>query len=264
MNALKVQNLSLKYSGGRMIVDQLSQTFEEGKVYSIIGPNGCGKSTLLKALARQLKPVWGDLWLKGKAMNRMSPKEVAQYLSYLAQSQEPVDLKVRSLVRYGRTPHHSIMKQALPEDEKIIEWALQATSLERLADRNVTSLSGGERQRAWIAMSLAQQPKFMLLDEPTTYLDVSHQMEVLELSRNLNKQYGMTIIMVLHDMNHACQFSDEVIVMKEGKIYAQGRPESVMTTDLMKEVFGVKAVINKDEETGNPVCWVKGRYKPLK
>lgn len=259
MSVLEARELQLGYGNGRAIVNGMSLNLCKGKIYSIIGPNGCGKSTLLRALSRQLKPSGGSVLLDGRQLLAMPPKEVARKLSFLSQGQETVQVKVKELIGYGRSPYQSILARNREEDASIVEWAIAATSLESLKDRNVATLSGGERQRAWIAMSLAQKPEVLLLDEPTTYLDICHQMEVLELIRRLNRQYGMTIVMVLHDMNQACQFSDEIMVMKDGCLMAQGEPGRIMTEELLRQVFQVRASIEADEESGKPLCWVKGK-----
>lgn len=260
MSMLEATDLRLGYGNGRAIVDELSLYLSKGKVYSIVGPNGCGKSTLLRALSRQLKPSGGQVLLDGKNLFRTPPKEAARKLSFLAQSQERVEIRVKDLVAYGRTPHQALGQIGRAgEDRSIVSWAMEATAVASMAERDVSSLSGGERQRVWIAMALAQRPELLLLDEPTTYLDICHQMEVLELQQQLNREYGMTILMVLHDLNQACQFSDEIIVMQAGRIQARGEPLEVMTPSLLEEVFRVKAVIGEDGETGRPYCRIQGK-----
>ncbi|ANS74426.1 iron ABC transporter ATP-binding protein [Paenibacillus yonginensis] len=259
MSILSTSQVTLKYGGKAPVIRELSLSIEQGKVYSIIGPNGCGKSTLLKALSKQMKVPEGQVFYQEQNMKQMKPKQVAQKLSYLAQSNEPADLTVRELVAYGRSPHQSLLSNRKEEDERIIDWALKAASLKHLEHRNIEGLSGGERQRAWIAMSLAQKTDVLLLDEPTTYLDIHHQMEILELTRQLNRELSMTVLLVLHDINQACQFSDELIVMREGQIYARGVPEQIMNAGLLKEVFGVTAAVQRDEQTGRPYCRIIGR-----
>lgn len=260
MSMLEATDLQLGYGNGRAIVDGLSLHLPKGRIYSIIGPNGCGKSTLLRALSRQLRPSGGQVLLDGKNLFRIPPKEAARKLSFLAQSQERVEMKVRDLVAYGRTPYQSLgQTRRTVEDRSIVAWAMEATAVAAMADRDVSNLSGGERQRVWIAMALAQRPELLLLDEPTTYLDICHQMEVLELLQQLNRRYGMTILMVLHEMNQACQFSDEIIVMKAGSVHARGEPLEVMTPELLQEVFQVRAIVGKDGETGKPYCRIQGK-----
>ncbi|WP_397333920.1 ABC transporter ATP-binding protein [Paenibacillus sp. YN15] len=260
MSMLETADLRLVYGNGRAIVNGMSLYLPKGKVYSIIGPNGCGKSTLLRALSRQLKPDRGQVLLEGKNLFRTPPKEAARKLSFLAQGQEKVEMKVKDLVGYGRTPYRSLgQPRPTREDQTIVAWAMEATSVAAMAERDVATLSGGERQRVWIAMALAQRPEMLLLDEPTTYLDICHQMEVLELLQHLNREYGMTILMVLHDMNQACQFSDEIIVMKAGAIHAQGEPRQVMTPELLQEVFQVRALVNEDGDSGKPFCRIQGK-----
>jgi iron complex transport system ATP-binding protein len=260
VSMLEATDLQLGYGNGRAIVDGLSLHLPKGKIYSIIGPNGCGKSTLLRALSRQLRPSGGQVLLDGKNLFRTPPKEAARKLSFLAQSQERVEMKVKDLVAYGRTPYRSLgQTRRTGEDRSIVAWAMEATAVAAMEDRDVADLSGGERQRVWIAMALAQRPELLLLDEPTTYLDICHQMEVLELLQQLNRTYGMTILMVLHEMNQACQFSDEIIVMKSGGIHARGGPLEVMTPELLQEVFQVRAIVGKDVDTGKPYCRIQGK-----
>ncbi|MEK3735040.1 MULTISPECIES: ABC transporter ATP-binding protein [Paenibacillus] len=257
MNRLETDRLSLKYSD-RIIIQHLNIAFEAGAVYSIIGPNGCGKSTLLKALARQLKPAAGQVLLDGKAMSSLSGKQVARQLSYMAQTQEQIEVTVKELVGYGRTPHQPYWNRVSAKDREIADWALEATGLTTYGDRLLHTLSGGERQRAWIAMALAQQPELLLLDEPTTYLDIAHQLEILELVRELNQQFKMTVIMVLHDMNHASVYSDYILAMRSGEIEGFGSPTEVLTPDLLGRVFGVKAHIEAAPEHGKPICRITG------
>ncbi|MDQ0418580.1 iron complex transport system ATP-binding protein [Croceifilum oryzae] len=249
---LSAKQLRVRYKD-KLIISGLDIAFETGKVYSILGPNGCGKSTLLKALAKQLSVHSGTILLDNIDIQEWGPKPFAKILAFLRQSYDQmIDVHVRDLVTYGRFPHKRFLQQVDKEDEQIIDWALQLTNLTHLAKRKMSSLSGGERQRAWIAMALAQQPRILLLDEPTTYLDIVHQLEIMELIQQLNQQFHITVIMVLHDLNHASLYSDYVIVLKEGSIFRCGTPEQVMNEETLKKAFGVDAKIETDEESNRP------------
>ncbi|WP_010268430.1 ABC transporter ATP-binding protein [Paenibacillus senegalensis] len=262
MIALSMQDVSLKYNG-KPVIEHLKWQVEAGRIYSIIGPNGCGKSTLLKAIARQLKCSGGSVLVDGKQLDSFSPRQLARRLAMLAQSQDPVpDMSVRTLVGYGRFPHKPAWSPMRKEDEAIIDWALTQTGTMKFAERKLSALSGGERQKVWIAMALAQQPDVLLLDEPTTYLDIQHQLEIMELVASLNRLHKVTIIMVLHDMNHAAVYSDELAVMRKGKIYAQGKPEDTLTEQMLADVFGVRAQLSRHPESGRPVCLVTGVIGP--
>ncbi|WP_161880781.1 ABC transporter ATP-binding protein [Deinococcus alpinitundrae] len=249
---LSTHDLKLAY-GTSVIVPQLNLSLKGGEVTSIIGPNGCGKSTLLRALAR-LRPVsGGDVQLYGQALHSLPSKEVARRLAILPQGPTaPEGLSVEELVWFGRHPHQGRFPVRRPQDREAVDWALAQTGMTIFARRPLEALSGGQRQRAWIAMSLAQQTEILLLDEPTTYLDLSHQLEVLQLAQRLNREQGKTVVMVLHDLNQAVRYSDEIIAMRGGEIYAQGRPDEVLTPDLLAEVFGLKAHILADPDTGRP------------
>ncbi|MCB5239155.1 ABC transporter ATP-binding protein [Niallia circulans] len=230
------------YYDKKCILSNISFSFEKGKIYSIIGPNGCGKSTLLKILCRQLPPTKGQVLLEGKNIYKLSPKKIAKSISLLSQQVEKVDITVKQLVTLGRTPHLGIFERLNNQDMDVVQWAISQTNLELLIERNVASLSGGEMQRVWLAMAIAQQPTILFLDEPTTYLDIAHQLELLELVRSLNIKSNVTIVMVLHDINHAVLYSDKIIAMKDGGIYDHGNPEDIMTSKLFHEVFGVEAL----------------------
>lgn len=260
MTRLETRDLSLKYQD-KFIIQHLDISFEAGSIYSIIGPNGCGKSTLLKALARQLKPAGGQVLLDSKALSDLNGKDVARQLSYMAQSQESIEITVKELVGYGRTPHQPYWNQVSARDREITDWALKATALTPYEDRLLHTLSGGERQRAWIAMALAQQPGVLLLDEPTTYLDIAHQLEILELVRGLNQHLKMTVIMVLHDINHASVYSDYILAMKSGKVEGYGPPSEVVTPELLGRVFGVEASVETDPVRDKPMCRITGLIK---
>jgi iron complex transport system ATP-binding protein len=260
--ALSTRKLSLAYDK-TLIVNHLNLAISTGKITVLVGPNGCGKSTLLKGLARLLKPQSGMVYLDGIAISKRYPqgvakhstKEVAKRLGMLPQSPvAPEGLSVRELVAQGRYPHQTWLQQWSREDEQFTEQALAITGMAELGDRPLDSLSGGQRQRAWIAMALAQNTEILLLDEPTTFLDLAHQIEVLDLLYDLNQTQGRTIVMVLHDLNQACRYADDLIVMQQGNIYAQGTPNLVMTETMVAEVFGIESRIVPDPLTGTPMC----------
>jgi iron complex transport system ATP-binding protein len=260
--ALSTRKLSLTYDR-TLIVNNLNLAISAGKITTLVGPNGCGKSTLLKGLARLLKPQSGMVYLDGMAISKRYPqgvakhstKEIAKRLGMLPQSPvAPEGLTVRELVAQGRYPHQSWLQQWSREDEQFTEQALAITGIAELGDRPLDSLSGGQRQRAWIAMALAQNTEILLLDEPTTFLDLAHQIEVLDLLYDLNQTQGRTIVMVLHDLNQACRYADDLVVMRQGHIYAQGTPNLVMTETMVAEVFGIESRIVPDPLTGTPMC----------
>ncbi len=249
---LSTQSLTLAY-GSSVIVPALNLNLAGGKVTSIIGPNGCGKSTLLRALARLLPGTSGEVRLYGQALHRLPSREIARQLAILPQGPTaPEGLSVEELVWFGRHPHQGRLPVRRPADREAVAWALDQTGMKVFAGRSLDSLSGGQRQRAWIAMSLAQQTDILLLDEPTTYLDLSHQLEVLHLAQRLNRDQQKTVVMVLHDLNQAVRYSDELIAMRGGEVYAQGRPEDLLTPTLLAEVFNLKAHILRDPDTGRP------------
>lgn len=254
MNSIKTENLAVAYED-YLVVDDLDMEIPQGKITTIIGPNGCGKSTVLKAVGRILKPKNGMVYLNGDDIARLSTKEVAQKMAILPQSpQAPAGLTVGELVAYGRFPHQRGFGKLKPEDKKIIQWALEVTKLTELETTAVDNLSGGQRQRVWIAMALAQQTDLILLDEPTTYLDLAYQLEVLELLYKLNREQHCTIVMVLHDLNLAARFADYMIAIRSGDIIKHGTAEEVMTTDVLKETFRIDAEIIKDPRTDRPSC----------
>lgn len=250
---LRAQDLVLGY-GDRVIVDGLSVSVPTGRVSTVIGPNGCGKSTLLRALGRLLRPRAGRVLLDGKAISSMRTREVARTLGVLPQSPvAPEGLTVADLVAKGRHPHQSWLRQWSSDDEGEVAQALALTGVEDLADRPVDELSGGQRQRAWISMALAQGTDILLLDEPTTYLDLAHAVDVLDLVDRLHSELGRTVVMVLHDLNLAVRYSDHLVVMKEGRIVAQGTPGEVVSAELLREVFGLEAVVVEDPASGRPL-----------
>ena len=227
-----------------MIIPPMDVKIEKECITSIIGPNGCGKSTLLKALSRTLPIRSGQVLLDGRMIAQMPTAEVAKQMAILPQGpQAPAGLTVEELVSYGRYPHQKGFGRLDREDREAIRWALHITHMEELAGKNIDALSGGQRQRAWIAMALAQDTKVLFLDEPTTYLDVRYQLQILKLIQKLNREYGITIVMVLHDINQSLYYSDEIVAMKDGRMIAHGLPEEIITKELVQEVYGVDLTI---------------------
>ena len=254
MNSIATENLAVAYDDN-LVVGDLDMQIPQRKITAIIGPNGCGKSTVLKAVGRILKPKGGMVYLNGDDIRHLSTKEVAQKMAILPQSpQAPGGLTVGELVSYGRFPHQRGFGKLKPEDKKIIAWALEVTKLTEFETTLVDNLSGGQKQRVWIAMALAQQTDLILLDEPTTYLDLSYQLEVLELLYRLNREQSCTIVMVLHDLNLAARFADYMIAIRSGDITRHGTPEEVMTAEVLKETFHIDAEIVEEPRTGRPVC----------
>lgn len=252
-DALRGEDLTLAYDN-RTISRGLDVTIRRGELTVIVGPNGCGKSTLLRALARLLPPSSGRVLLDGGDARRMGGKEFARRLALLPQtSQAPSGISVGDLIGRGRFPHQRMLQQWSLADQEAVARAMSATDVAALVDRGVEELSGGQRQRVWIAMLLAQDAPTMLLDEPTTYLDVAHQLEVLELLRSLNRDEGRTLALVLHDLNQAARFADRLIVMADGAIAATGNPGDVLTEQLLAEVFGLDACIIADPVFGSPL-----------
>jgi len=237
---IKAENICVSIND-KEIVHNLSLEIPEGKVTAIIGPNGCGKSTTLKALSRIL-PYKGSVTFKGNEMSALSQREFAKSLAILTQSpQAPSDLTVNDLVEMGRFPHRGFLGRGGKDDKEHVEWALAQTGVTAMRNRLLNTLSGGERQRAWIAMALAQRPEVLLLDEPTTYLDICHQLEIMQLIGRLNQELGLTVVMVVHDLNHAIMYADHVVVVKAGKLVTSGAPREIITAELLAEVFKVKA-----------------------
>jgi iron complex transport system ATP-binding protein len=251
---LLANDLVLGY-GQKVIVDHVSIDIPDGEVSVLIGPNGSGKSTILRALSRLLKPEDGQVVLDGQSIQTMSTKEVARKLAILPQqSTAPEAITVENLVWYGRHPHRKAIRPPTAADQEAVDWAIESTGLADLRTRPVDQLSGGQRQRAWISLALAQGTEILLLDEPTTYLDLAHQLDVLELCAELNREQGKTIVMVLHDVNLAAEFSHNLFVIKQGQLHTQGAPTTVLTRELMRDVFGIKARIMPHPITGCPMC----------
>jgi iron complex transport system ATP-binding protein len=254
MLVLIAQDLSLAYQGNTIIQD-LSLTIPAEKITVLVGANGCGKSTLLKGLARLLKPTSGGVYLDGKSIFGGSTKSVARQLGLLPQSPiAPEGLTVKDLVSQGRYPYQDWRQQWSIQDRQIVHEALEMSDLVAMSDRRLDTLSGGQKQRAWIAMSLAQNTKILLLDEPTTFLDLAHQMEVLDLLYRLNQQQGRTIVMVLHDLDRACRYADYLVAIKAGRVFAAGAPAEIVTTELVEAVFNLKCQIYPDPIAGTPMC----------
>jgi|TARA_B100001996_G_scaffold121116_1_gene91558 iron complex transport system ATP-binding protein len=248
------EDLYVSY-GGPKIIEGLNVVIPSGEVTAIIGPNGCGKSTLLKALSRILTPEEGSVRLDGTDIKSIPTREVARKLGILTQNhREPEAISVSDLVRRGRYPHQGIFDQWSTEDQNAVERALEVTGLGEHKEETVDELSGGQKQRAWIAMILAQDSTLMLLDEPTTHLDMPHQMEILEMLVKLSVDEGRTIVLVLHDINMASRYCTNLIGMKEGKILTTGKPSKVVTTEMVESIFGLKALVIEDPVTGSPLC----------
>ena len=247
--------------GERKVVDDLNLTIPPGKLTVIVGANACGKSTVLRGLARLLAPTRGAVYLDGKPIHQMSTREVATILGVLPQSPiAPDAIVVADLVGRGRYPHQGWFRRWTPEDDAAVAEALRATDTLDIADRPVDELSGGQRQRVWIAMALAQETGLLLLDEPTTFLDIAHQVEVLDLLTDLTRHQGRTIVAVLHDLNLACRYADNLVAMKDGRIVAEGAPRDVVTSELVDDVFGLTARIVTDPVSDTPMVVPLGRH----
>ena len=245
---LTAENISVEING-KKILNDINYSFKEGGRTGIVGANGAGKSTLLKVLCLLNKKFSGTVSIDGENIRSIKRNRLAQMIAILPQEKEvPLDTTVKQLTSYGRFPHQKLFRRADSKlDNEAIEWALNVTQLKKFANRQVSSLSGGERQRAWLSMALAQQPKILLLDEPTTYLDIKHQLEVMEIITDVNKRYGITIIMVLHDLNHARTFTDNIVVMNNQSIFKSGSSKNILNVDLIKEVFNVESDIFKNK-----------------
>jgi iron complex transport system ATP-binding protein len=257
---LRADALTLAYDG-RVVAEDLTVAIPPGRITVIVGANACGKSTLLRALARLLTPRSGAVHLDGRALRSIPTRQLARRLGILPQAPvAPDGLTVIDLVSRGRAPHQSVWRQWSGDDEEAVLGALRATSMLEHAQRPVDELSGGQRQRAWIAMAVAQGTPVLLLDEPTTFLDLAHQIDVLDLVVDLNRHEGRTVVMVLHDLNQACRYADHMIAMKSGAVVAQGAPAEIVTADLVADVFGLSCRIAPDPVSGTPLVVPMGRH----
>lgn len=250
---LRAEALTLAYDD-RVVATDLGVRIPDGSFTVVVGPNACGKSTMLRALARMIKPLSGAVYLDHRLISSYPTKEVARRLGLLPQASiAPSGITVGDLVARGRYPHQTLLRQWSREDEAAVTAAMRATRTEELADRPVDELSGGQRQRAWLAMVLAQQTRLLLLDEPTTYLDIAHQVEVLDLCADLHAASGYTLVAVLHDLNQACRYATHLIAMRDGAIVAQGVPAEIITAELVEDVFGLACRVIPDPEVGTPM-----------
>ncbi|NYG59187.1 iron complex transport system ATP-binding protein [Nocardioides daedukensis] len=257
---LVADQVTLAY-GDRVVVDDLSVRIPDAQVTVIVGPNACGKSTLLRGMGRLLRPRSGAVLLDGEAIHRQSTRQVARTLGLLPQSPvAPDGVTVVDLVGRGRHPHQGMLRRWSAEDERVVAEALAVTGTTELAERGVDELSGGQRQRVWVAMALAQGTDLLLLDEPTTYLDVAHQIEMLDLLTDLNRRSGTTIVMVLHELNLAARYADHLIAMSDGKILAQGKPVEVITEETIHDVFGLECRVIPDPVSHTPLVVPMGRH----
>lgn len=256
----QVEKLVTGYEN-KTIIHGVDLEIPKNQISVIIGANGCGKSTLLKTLARLIKPTEGDIMLDGKAINQYPPKQLARILGLLPQSPVvPTGITVADLVGRGRFPHQSLFKGWSKKDYEAVEEAMEFMNILEFADHDIDELSGGQRQRVWIAMALAQQTDILFLDEPTTFLDITYQVEILDLLTSLNRKYNTTIVMVLHDINLSARYADYLFAVKDGKIVAQGKPKEVLTADLVKQVFDLDCIVIPDPISSTPLIIPKGRY----
>ncbi len=254
MEAISVKNLSVAYEEN-LIIENMNLSIPSGEISIIIGANGCGKSTLLKTIARVIKPKSGDIFINGKNIREQKEKHLAAQVAFLPQGPVcPPGLTVKELIAFGRFPHQKLMGGLKSHDKDIIQWAMEETELKEYGDREIGNLSGGQRQRAWIAMTLAQETDIIMLDEPTTYLDMSYQLEVLKVLERLNKNKKITVVIVLHELNNACRFASNIIGLKQGNLICQGTPVDVITKESLKEIYGINARLQLSENKQYPVC----------
>ena len=248
---MEINEVVVSHDGTKRHLNGITTAIPKGKITTVIGPNGCGKSTLLSVMSRNNRPLEGQARLENRDLVEYKPKEFAKKFAIVYQQNDiPQDLTVEKLVMFGRMPYSSLLKKKTQEDEEAVTWALACTNLLNKRENDLSALSGGERQRVWIAMALAQKSEMLCLDEPTTYLDIYYQLELLELVKELNAKYGLTIVMVLHDINQAIRYGDHVILMKNGQIVAEGPPREVITKEVIKDVYSVNAVFHEDEQLG--------------
>lgn len=245
---IKLENISFSYNKKKEFIQDLSLEFKSGEITTILGPNGSGKSTLLHMMSTYLKPKSGKIYLGDKDLGKLKQKEIAKYISCVYQENEaPDDITVRDLVSFGRNIYSNVKKEDKEENKRMIDFALKATGIEEIQDKKVINLSGGQKQRAFIAMSLAQNTEVLLLDEPTTYLDIYHQIEILEVVKSLNEKYNITIVMVLHDLNQAINYSHNIVIMKNGNLIKQGKATEVLNEQTIKDVYNVSGYIHKED-----------------
>ena len=245
---IKLENISFSYNKKKEFIQDLSLEFKSGEITTILGPNGSGKSTLLHMMSTYLKPKSGKIYLGDKDLGKLKQKEMAKYISCVYQENEaPDDITVRDLVSFGRNIYSNVKKEDKEENKRMIDFALKATGIEEIQDKKVVNLSGGQKQRAFIAMSLAQNTEVLLLDEPTTYLDIYHQIEILEVVKSLNEKYNITIVMVLHDLNQAINYSHNIVIMKNGNLIKQGKATEVLNEQTIKDVYNVSGYIHKED-----------------
>lgn len=238
-STMEMKKVSFCY-GGTQVLKSVSAVIEKGKITALLGPNGCGKTTLLHLMTKNLMQQQGEISLGGRSIKEIPLKEFAKKIAIVHQNNTaPADTPVKTLVSYGRTPHRSFYRQRSEEDERIIDWAMEMTNVVKLQNRAIGELSGGQRQRVWIAMALAQKSEILFLDEPTTYLDIRYQLQIMQLIRRLNRDFGITIIMVLHDINQAVYYSDQILGMKDGRVIVSGSTNEVICKEVLWEIYGV-------------------------
>ncbi|MBM6614355.1 ABC transporter ATP-binding protein [Desemzia sp. RIT804] len=254
MEAIVVKELSVGYDE-RVVIEKLGLSILKGKINVIIGANGCGKSTLLKSIARVIKPQSGAVYINGKDITKQKEKAMAKQIAFLPQEPIcPVGLTVRELVAYGRFPYQKSFGGLSKHDKEMIDWAIEETELQEFAHRKLDTLSQGQRQRVWIAMTIAQETDIIMLDEPTTYLDLSYQQEILQLLSKLNQTAGFTVVMVLHELNNACKYGDNIIGLKNGKLICEGSPCEAITKENLSELYGIDATLQISENKQYPIC----------
>ena len=252
--SIEIKELQAGYDQ-TIVIPKMNLTLPKGKITMIIGSNGCGKSTLLKSIARIIKPVKGEIKLEGKTLKELAPKDIARRMAVLSQNPIiPSKITVQELVAFGRYPYQKAFRTMTKEDHDIITWAMEETEVLELKDRDVAELSGGQRQRVWIAMTLAQKTDILVLDEPTTYLDMAHQLEVLTLLKELNEKNGTTIVIVIHELNLAAKFADHLVGMKKGELIFEGKPLKVLTKENLRQLYGIDANIQVSEDGDYPIC----------
>ncbi|MBM7605129.1 iron complex transport system ATP-binding protein [Metabacillus crassostreae] len=258
--AFQTEGITAGYDN-KTILHDVSITIPSNKISIIIGANGCGKSTLLKTMARLIKPTSGQVTFGGKPINKIPPKQLARVLGLLPQSPiVPEGITVADLVGRGRFPHQTFLKGWTKKDYEAVSDAMEMMNITEFADRSIDELSGGQRQRVWIAMALAQQTDILFLDEPTTYLDITYQIEILDLLTDLNRKYGTTIVMVLHDINLSARYADYIFALQKGRLVAEGEPSKVITSTLIEDIFGLHCTVIEDPVSGSPSVIPIGRY----